>query len=313
MILLTDVQDPNITNIICARIIQTINQPILVENETLYVGVSLGISMYPQHGDTTVDLKKASDLALYASKEAGRNRATMYQAYMSLKAMQRRKMETDIKSALQNNEFEPWYQPIVEIETNKMVGAECLIRWFKHDAWVDPSSLIAAAEEGELIEYLTRYMIDRVCEDISEWLAAGYNPPTIAINVNAKSFVKDRLISSVVHTVNRANIPANLIELEITETTLIPNFERTNQAVMYLNSFGIKTVIDDFGTGYSSLSYLNKLNISKIKIDRSFVSNIVASAESRSLVKGILSLSQSLCKRVVAEGVENEQPEKHSP
>lgn len=290
------------------RVFDCLKPPILIGDESIDITVSIGIASFPHCADNAVDLMKCADVAMYRAKELGRNQAQYYSHDFHIKMESRVRLENELKQALQNNEFRLYYQPQICAKSEQLVGVEALIRW-EHSTLgiVPPDQFIPIAEESNLIIEIGRWVIYNACKQFSEWatlLIANKLTCTIAVNLSAKQLKDNGLSTYLYECLQKFNVPAHLVELELTESSL----EDSLSAIDMLNNLaetGVKLSLDDFGTGYSSLSHLREYPFSILKIDKSFIQSSDNEKQS-SLLRAICSFAHSLGYETVAEGVETE-------
>jgi EAL domain-containing protein (putative c-di-GMP-specific phosphodiesterase class I) len=261
--------------------------------------------MFPQDGRTGEELIMNADAAMYRAKSAGRNNYKFFSETMRVKSLHRLDLETEIRNAISQQQFELYFQPKVDVGTWSVVGAEALLRWHHPErGWISPDQFIPIAEETGLITVIDRWVLRKACEQISVWSALTSRIVPLSVNVSAHHFHADGLIDDVFGAMSDTGISARSLELEITESTLMHDLDNTAVALKKLKDAGIQLSVDDFGTGYSSLSYLKKLPIDTIKIDRSFIENVHVDKDDAAICAAILAMARKLGLKVVAEGVE---------
>lgn len=285
-----------------------LEEPFFIEENELYVTASIGISMFPDNGDNVIDLMKHADIALYKVKDQGRNNYQIYSKIMDQSSYQRFMLERDLRKALINDEFTIHYQPRFDSISRNMTSAEALIRWNhpKHGL-IKPTEFIPMAEETGLIIPIGRWVKRKVCEQLVKWKKEGIPVVPISINFSPQSFLQRNFAKNIRGILDEFNIEGRLLEIEITENSLMKNEEVVIRTINELKEMGIKIYIDDFGTGYSSFSYLKDYKIDGIKIDRSFIRNISYQSENAGITAAMIQLAQLLNIDVVAEGVETEE------
>jgi predicted signal transduction protein with EAL and GGDEF domain len=304
IVLLTDITGPDDVARVVERLLEAIRQPIHCVSQELFATASIGVSMFPNHGDDVDTLIRMADIAMYVVKDNGRNGWQMFDDAMNAATAQRWRLETSLHRALERNELVLHYQPKVDAETGAIVGAEALMRWQRDGELVPPAQFIAVAEESGLIVPITEWAIDEVCRRLLSWTDAGVQPVPVSINISSRHIQRASLIEPVQRALATSGLSANLLELELTETVLMQNIEQGLPLLQSLKRLGVSISIDDFGTGYSSLSYLKRLPIDTLKIDRSFVRELESSDDNAAIVTAIIAMGRSLNLRVVAEGVE---------
>ncbi|HUL65138.1 MAG TPA: EAL domain-containing protein [Burkholderiaceae bacterium] len=304
IVLLTDITGPDDVARVVERLLDAIRQPIHCGSQELFVTASVGVSLYPKHGDDVDTLIRMADIAMYVVKDSGRNGWQMFDDAMNAATAQRWRLETSLHRALERNELVLHYQPKVDAETGAIVGAEALMRWQRDGELIPPAQFIAVAEESGLIVPITEWAIDEVCRRLVAWGEAGVAPVPVSINISSRHIQRASLIEPVQRALATSGLSAELLELELTETVLMHNIEQALPLLQALKRLGVSISIDDFGTGYSSLSHLTRLPIDTLKIDRSFVRGLEASDNNAAIVTAIIAMGRSLNLRVVAEGVE---------
>jgi EAL domain-containing protein (putative c-di-GMP-specific phosphodiesterase class I) len=269
---------------------------------------SIGISIYPHDGLHTAVLLNNADAAMYHAKKEGSNHYLYYAEQMNASAMQRMKMETELRRALARNEFVLHYQPKVDMDSSRIIGMEALLRWQSPErGLVAPGEFIPLLEETGLIVQVGEWVLREACRQAHEWLTAGYQNIRIAVNLSIMQFRQPDFVSKILGILDEYGLhPAlKMIELELTESMLMDNVHGVLKSLHELHGAGIRFSIDDFGTGYSSLSYLKRLPINSLKIDQSFVRDLDDN-DDEAIVAAIIALGRSLGLRVIAEGVETE-------
>jgi diguanylate cyclase (GGDEF)-like protein len=288
---------------LASAVINALSQPYSLDGQEVVIGTSIGIAVAPDHGTTSEGLLARADLALYQSKLARRNDYCFFETNMESKARQRRAIESDLRHALRRNEFELHYQPVVSVATRAYSGMEALLRWkLPSGEIVPPNEFIPIAEDIGLISCIGEWVLRRACSDAVAW------PPgiTLAVNLSPVQFGKGDLRDIVLGALRDSGLPPHRLELEITETVLLEGSENNLRILASLKALGVNIVLDDFGTGYSSLTYLSMFSFSKVKIDRSFVSEMSERPDCAAIVCSIISLGRNLNMTTVAEGVETE-------
>ena len=285
------------------RIIKSIAAPMEIEGQELYVGVSIGASFAPNDTTDADELFCFADTAMYVAKTAKKGLA-IYTNDMSESLKNRRSLENRLAGAIKRDEFNVVFQPQNNIETGKLAGFEALIRWTSEGANVPPLEFIPILEGNGKIVEVGRWVLDRACKQAADWISRG-RPTRVAINISPIQFRDANFIQSVTETLQKYDVPPNLIELEITEGLLIQDFNDTSEKLFVLKELGCRIAVDDFGTGYSSLAYLKHLPIDLLKIDREFIKDI-PSADDGTIASCVIVLAQSLGMEVLAEGVETQ-------
>ncbi|MBO6784742.1 MAG: EAL domain-containing protein, partial [Alphaproteobacteria bacterium] len=286
------------------KILSAIAQPFDLSGHAVHVGVSIGVTTYPDDVGNADQLLMNADMALYRAKEDGRNRYVLFDAEMDLAAKARRRTESDLHHAIANDEFFLEYQPIVDARTGRLASLEALVRWDHSDGVRYPGSFIEIAETSNLIGPLGEWILHEACRTAARWASEGPGPMPVAINLSAAQLAMPNLLSSIQLSLAETGLPPNLLELEITESVMIPNLEGGQQVLKRLREMGVRVSIDDFGTGYTALKVLRDLPVDKLKIDRSFVAEITSPRAMPPIVKAVAEIGSSFGLEVVAEGVE---------
>jgi diguanylate cyclase (GGDEF)-like protein/PAS domain S-box-containing protein len=293
---------PEIAN----RLLRAAGKPFHVRGEEIFLTASMGIAVYPRDGDNVIDLIRNADAALYQAKKAGGNCFEFYSADMNTAAVERLMMKSKLRRAFERDELRLHYQPKYSLKTGRIEGAEALVRWdLPERGLVFPSDFVPLAEETNLILQLGDWVLNRVCADYRSWQRAVPSPCRVAVNLSLRQLQQRRFLEQVRETFRRHGVSPASLELEITETTLMEDPERTVRILDALYSMGLHLAIDDFGTGYSSLSALQQFPISTLKIDRSFVRDVAQKRDDALIVDAIIQMGHSLQLEVVAEGVES--------
>ncbi|WP_434108496.1 sensor domain-containing protein [Paraburkholderia caffeinilytica] len=305
VIVMTDTVDEQSLIAWMERVRASISEPVWLDGTELYVGCSMGASLFPQDGEDAETLMKKADLAMYRAKDMGRNTFQFYQPEMNASAGARLNLERRLRRALRDNEFLLHYQPQVDIESGQIVGTEALVRW--HDPEVGlvmPSLFIPVAEESGLIGPLSEWVLREACRQNKAWQDEGLPPARVSVNLSARVFQQRDIAKLVMQVLAETGLEPQYLELELTESTIMRNAEEAVSMLNELHALGIGLAIDDFGTGYSSLSYLKRFPVDRLKIDRSFVSDIGVSVDDETITSAIIALAHSLKLQVIAEGVE---------
>lgn len=280
-------------------------QPIWVDAYEFHISSSVGISIYPEAGDTVHALMKNAEIALRQAKNPGKDKIQVFNSKMNVETFKSYALQNDLRRALLYDEFRIHYQPRIETKSNRIIGAEALIRW-EHPIWgeVQPIEFISIAEKNGLIVQIGEWVFEHVCRQIKEWQSIGMPLIKVSINFSAVQFSQPDLLEFVQSMVIKYDIPPMWLEIEVTETVLMENEAQIYHIIDGLKALGFSIALDDFGTGYSSLNYLRKYKVDTVKIDKSFIKNITENAESLEIVKFIIALAKKLNRKVVAEGVE---------
>ncbi|MBB2929615.1 EAL domain-containing protein [Paraburkholderia silvatlantica] len=282
-----------------------ISEPVWIDGTELYVGCSMGASVYPQDGSDAETLMKKADVAMYRAKDMGRNTFQFFEPEMNANVGARLNLERRLRRALRDSEFLLHYQPQVEIEGGRIIGMEALVRWRDPEVGlVSPAQFIPVAEESGLIGPLSDWVLREACRQNRAWQLAGLPPVRVSVNFSAKTFHQRDIAQLVKDVLHETGLQACWLEIELTESTLMRNAEEAVSMLNELHALGIGIAIDDFGTGYSSLSYLKRLPVDRLKIDRSFVADIGTSSDDETITAAIIALAHELQLQVIAEGVE---------
>jgi EAL domain-containing protein (putative c-di-GMP-specific phosphodiesterase class I) len=272
------------------------------------VTASVGIAIYPFDGDTVETLLKSADTAMYCAKELGRNNCKFFSASMNDESERKRGLEERLRGALSRDALSVHYQPLRNVETGRVVGAEALVRWTDSELGsVSPAEFIPVAEDAGLIEPIGEWVLRTAAAQSRAWQAAGLEPIRIAVNVSGHQVRKAGFVEKVALVLQETGLSAAHLELEITESTIMQDDELIDASFKALGDMGIGLALDDFGTGYSSLTYLRRFPITRVKIDRSFVEGIPNDAKNLAVSAAIISMAHHLMMSVVGEGVETEE------
>ena len=294
--------------VLAKRLIDTIAKPFEVEGERVFTGTSIGITIFPHDDEDADKLLKNADLALYRAKQEGRNKFQLYDPEMNAEIQARKALEQDIREALDNAQFFLCYQPQLELSSGRISGAEALVRWRHPErGMVSPAEFIPVAEQTGLILQLTEGVLLEACTQIRAWQDAGLPPIRVSINLSPADFKRKALISMIKEILEETDLSAEWLELEITEGMVMSGVEAVIATLHELAEIGIELAIDDFGTGFSSMSYLKQFPVHRLKIDQTFVRDILSNKEDASITKAIIMLGHSLGLRLVAEGVETQE------
>ncbi|MCX4188481.1 EAL domain-containing protein [Methylophaga sp. OBS4] len=293
---------------ISTRLLQAFSTPFLIHDNSFYVTISIGIALFPNDGDTVQTLLQHADVAMYQAKESGRNNYQFFSESMNSYLKMRLEMEHDLRKALQNDEFELFYQPQYDVKSMTIVGFEALLRWHHpQKGMLNPDSFIDIAETTGLIIPIGDWVLMQACQQTRLWQQKLGRLFRIAINLSASQFNQNYLPEQIRKTLESSQLPADTLELEITETAMLKDVTETIPLLFALKKVGVRLAIDDFGTGYSSLSYLKNFPIDTLKIDKSFVDEIVSDRKDAAIARTIVQLAENLELRTIAEGVETEE------
>ncbi len=290
------------------EIASKLRNPFTLGSNEFQVTTSIGIALYPQHGNNVETIMKHADAAMYQAKESGKNNFQFYQAERDSWASETLILENELRKAIEREELELYYQPQVEMRSGKLVGMEALVRW-RHPKWgaIPPSKFIPLAEETGLIVPLDEWVLHSACVQNREWQRKGYPPLSVSINLSARQFQEKNLSVKIMDILNKVRLEPRYLTLELTESMVMNSFDETNHTLQNLKKMGILLSLDDFGTGYSSLSYLKHIPIDILKIDQSFIHNLLQNDRDKAIVQAIIQLAHHLKLKIVAEGVEQEE------
>jgi len=307
VLLLPERTEDNLSPVVVQRIMEAIAQPIVIEGYEFVMGCCIGIAVCPGDGSDADTLIKHAGIAMYRAKETGRNNFQFYTPAMNERAMERLRLEGDLRNALEREEFVLHYQPQADLGTGGILGVEALIRW-RHPVLgaVSPARFIGLAEEMGLIVPIGNWVLRTACRQSMEWLRAGFGPVRVAVNLSPRQFYQQDLVSTIKDILDETGLAPRLLELELTESMMMNDVEHAVGILHNLKAIGVHLSIDDFGTGYSSLAYLRRFPIDLLKIDQSFVRDLTVDPDDAAIVASIISLAHSLRLKVIAEGVETE-------
>jgi diguanylate cyclase (GGDEF)-like protein len=285
-----------------------LKEPFILGDQELLVTASVGISLYPNDGTDAETLLKNADIAMYRSKEKGGNSYHYYHPEMNKRSLHRLSLEINLRKALERNEFQVYYQPIVDLNNQQIIGMEALIRWF-HPEWglVSPSDFIPLAEEAGLIIPIGNWVLRQACRQNEKWRTMGLPPLQVSVNISAIQFHLQQFVQIVEDALEETGLDPRLLCLEITENVAMTNVPYIIETMQKLRSLGVFISIDDFGTGYSSFSYLKRFRVHTLKIDQSFISDITTDEENAAIVTALIAMARQLKIKSLAEGVETKE------
>jgi diguanylate cyclase (GGDEF)-like protein/PAS domain S-box-containing protein len=289
------------------KLLTALAQPLLLEGQEYHLTASIGISAFPGDGENAQTILKHSDIAMYRAKEHGKNNYQFYSSQMNLHSFERLVLERFLRHALEQDEFQLYYQPKIDLVTNCVTGVEALLRWIHPGMGIiSPTKFIPLAEETGLIVPIGAWVLRAACAQNRAWQEQGLPALTVAVNLSARQFAQEDLHETIIAVLDETGLPPELLELEITESVTMENPEHAAALLRKLKALGIRLAIDDFGTGYSSLSYLKRFPIDNVKIDRSFIKDIPHDQDDVAITQAVIAMAHSLRLKVIAEGVESE-------
>ncbi|WP_334189153.1 putative bifunctional diguanylate cyclase/phosphodiesterase [Noviherbaspirillum sp.] len=290
------------------RIVAAIAEPLTVSGFEMQVTCSVGVSLYPQDGANAQALLRNADAAMYKAKDLGRDTVEYFSAEMNSHATLRLELLNSLRAAIANNEFLLHYQPKISLASGELVGAEALVRWLHPvRGMVSPAEFIPIAEDSGLIIAIGEWVLRSACAQNVAWQRAGFPPVPVSVNLSARQLAKGNIVSVVEKVLADTGLAPSYLELEITETMVMRDVDKSLRTLIELKQLGVSISIDDFGTGYSSLNYLKRFPVDTLKIDRSFVNDIATDQDDAAIVKAVISLAHILNLKVVAEGVETKE------
>jgi diguanylate cyclase (GGDEF)-like protein/PAS domain S-box-containing protein len=307
-LLLPDVKNATAAALVADKILEDLKQPFQLAGREICVGASIGIAIYPQSGDSMDSLIKNADIAMYSVKNTGKDGFQVFNTEMHNASTERLMLEQDMRSAVDNDEFEICYQPQIDTRKQQICGVEALIRW-NHPVLgkLSPAEFISIAEDSRMVVEIDKHTLRMACREVKHYHQHGMPNLQLAVNLSPLLLDKDSHVDDILEILSSEQFPASLLELEITENILMSDGKDMLEKLFRLSNSGIKLAIDDFGTGYSSLSYLQNFPVNTLKIDRSFISEIKNSADEACIVNAIVSMANGLKLDIVAEGVETQQ------
>ena len=305
IVFLPRIQDTQNAALIAGKLVQQLALPFRIDGHELYIGSSIGIAVFPEHGDDVDTLLKNSDTAMYTVKEGGRNHHAFFAPQMNEAARERYALGTELRRAAERDELALHFQPIVSIASGEVEALEVLLRW-QHPVrgLVPPGDFIALAEASGQIVSIGEWVVRAACQQIKDWRRAGLAVPRLAINLSVIQVHQGDVVNRITAILAETGVEPQALEFEITEGTLMSRTDEVMATLRAMSDLGLGLAIDDFGTGYSSLSYLKLLPIDTLKIDRSFVKDIGQDADDTAIVVAVLAMARSLKLKVIAEGVE---------
>lgn len=293
---------------VAGKILQALRAPVELQGHRLFVTASIGIAIYPNDGDTVDELLVEADVAMYQAKDTGKNNYQYYSRELNRNAQDQLDLESSLRYAMERKEFSLVYQPQIDLRNGKLCGVEALLRW-QHGGrgMVPPDRFVPLLEETGLIVSVGEWVLKQACQQCRRWLDEGFADMSVSVNLSARQVAAGLLPDTVARALQEANLPAECLELELTESLLMQDVENTRKVLDEISRMGVRLSIDDFGTGYSSLAYLKRLPVQSLKIDRSFVMDMINDRDDLVIVQSTVDLGHNLGLEVVAEGVENQE------
>jgi diguanylate cyclase (GGDEF)-like protein/PAS domain S-box-containing protein len=305
VVLAEDFDDPRRVATVARNILSTVMKPVEIMSHECRVTASIGICSYPHDAEDLPSLMKNADMAMYLAKEEGKNNFRFYSKDMRSLSLERLSLETNLRRALEQDEFSLHYQARTSIKSDQITGVEALLRWWSHDlGTVSPARFIPLAEESGLIVPIGKWVLETACAQAVAWRDRGLPPVCLAVNLSPRQFKDSNLLHDIAEVLEKTGLPAELLELEITESMIMHNVERSIGTLNAIKKMGVRLAIDDFGTGYSSLAQLKQFPIDTLKIDRSFIREIPKNTEDKAITEAIIAMGRKLGVTVCAEGVE---------
>jgi EAL domain-containing protein (putative c-di-GMP-specific phosphodiesterase class I) len=295
---------------IAGELLSVLSQPLQLSGHECHTTASIGIAMYPSDGADILTLTKNADMAMYLAKEDGKNGFRFFTKEIKTQSIERLKLESALRRALEREQFSLYYQPKIDMASGQITGVEALLRWNHPDlGTVSPGQFIPLAEETGLIVPIGRWVLEEACAQNMAWQRRGLRPVTMAVNLSPRQFADPNLLHDVDEALVASGMSPVLLQLEVTESMVMRNVSRAIKVLDAIQSRGIRLAIDDFGTGYSSMSLMKQFPIDTIKIDRSFVRDLPVDSEDQAIAQAIISMGKALGMTVIAEGVETVEQE----
>lgn len=292
--------------LVAEKILQVLEAPFNLAQQTVFISASIGIALYPLAGETVETLMRNADTAMYQAKEAGRGRYSLYSREMSVTASGRLRTENALRQALEQEQFELWYQPLYEAQGGRLLHFEALLRWNRPGLGrISPADFVPLLEETGLIIPVGAWVLRSACHQAAAWRDQGLEPARVAVNLSTRQFNDPDLVDKIMKALREASLEPERLELELTESCLVEDHVAANGVLRRLREMGVRLSLDDFGTGYSSMSYLRHFPLDTLKIDRSFIRDLPNDRDSVAITNAIIALGHSLNLNVVAEGVES--------
>jgi predicted signal transduction protein with EAL and GGDEF domain len=307
VVLLGEIETAEDAARVAEKLIFTLSRPYHIEEHELSLTASIGICIYPDNGSEPGILIRNADASMYTAKQSGRNRYQFYSEDMTARALERLSLERDLRGAVERGEMFLVYQPQIELETGRVIGAEVLLRW-RHatQGLISPQRFIPVAEDSGMILGIGEWALHQACQQARLWRNRGALDVCISVNVSAVQFRQADFVDVVKRTLKKSGLSPDRLELELTESVVMQGVEPALEKLRQLAALGVKVAIDDFGTGYSSLSYLRQFTVDRLKIDQSFVHDLPGNADAEAIAAAIVAMGINLGFRIIAEGVETE-------
>jgi diguanylate cyclase (GGDEF)-like protein len=304
-ILLPNISGPYKAATVAERVLASLSRPFVHAGHDLHVGASIGITIYPSDGKDAETLIKYADMAMYHAKAQGKNTYQYFKESMNAAAMRQLTLESALRKALERNELFLQYQPQIELRMGRITAVEALLRWrHPEEGLMLPDRFMSIAEESGLIVPIGRWVIENACRQNKAWHDAGFNNLVVSVNISGVQFNRQDMKTLVADILHQTGLPPELLEIELTETTIIRSEQTVTESLNAIKKLGVSIAMDDFGTGYSSLNYLRTLPIDKLKVDRSFTRGIGSDPQSEAILSAIFAMAQSLKLPVTAEGID---------
>lgn len=308
VILLPEISDEESAASVARKLIAAVSEPMMLNGQRCQVTASIGIGLYPEHGDDEQTLMKNADFAMYVAKEAGKNNYQFFNAQSTSLSLARMAIENELRTALTNNEFSLQYQAKLDLNTNTISGVEALLRWNNPKFGnVSPAQFIPMAEEIGLIVPIGRWVLINACKQNVAWQKEGLPRICVAVNISARQFLNKDLLVHIKEALDESGMAPELLELEITESMVMHQVDQAVAQLQEIKNLGARIAIDDFGTGYSSLAQLKRFPIDTLKVDRSFISEVAHDSEDQAITEAIIAMGKSLSLTIIAEGVETKE------
>jgi diguanylate cyclase (GGDEF)-like protein/PAS domain S-box-containing protein len=308
VVLVQEVTEAKQVASVARKVLSALVHPVTIEGQECRVTASIGICMYPSEAQDEVAIMKGADIAMYRAKEDGKNNYKFYSREMNVHSFERLALETSLRRGIERNEFLLHYQAKLDLRSGRITGVEALVRWQHPDmGMVPPAQFIPLAEETGLIVPLGKWVLHTACAQGVAWQKQGLPPVHIAVNLSARQFADDDLVTDIAEALKTTGLQPQLLELELTESMVIQNSERASRVLAEIKAMGVRLAIDDFGVGYSSLTHLKRFPIDTLKVDRSFIRDVPGDTEDKAITEAIIAMGKSLNLTVVAEGVETQE------